>query len=747
MATTQFCLTDPGTNLVGPTVSLLSDNNNFTTPFQTGVSLSSLQPPNCPVTLTVPDTATIVKVFDQETNSCATVNLQGNDLCTLFNLTITELQTQTISQIIIGDFTTSFGPVTDYLIYWYRNDDTEPQYITGKGTLYSGYIASHPLTGSAALLAQSGQYSIKIAKMNINGVDFSTLDTPEPGFVKVITSCIPQVLVTVSALNCSNGNFTSTDYFYSGYSHKFEFNNAAVGVTPQSLSTTFDLDITTNYFAFMFVAQNVFDTLKITFIGGAYEDPIVLEYLELGGDVPTIVSVPNIVPKKFNSTLGFKKILTLTSLNRTIEDYLIIEITPNEINYQTIWSLYLKCLTSINCTHCTDQFINQPYKLNGTPGDTYPTVSTCNSLNVNTQIQACTQDSLYNTDIYKYLSEYTSNWYNMSVGCTSCVPPILRSVAVAGLNANTKTCTQPGVGTNRICGPNPNGNVQISSSVNSGTLTLTITFSDTANFTNFLNNLTTSLTNRRNANPNYLNPLDTDYYQYITFLYPNGQGCGDSISPAAITIPLWATTSSTSNSLNISYSQISSASLQNFKDTNSLTSCDSGCISISDSIANTLNSQINNFNTNPLNYNNNSGGYYTTPFSQYGGLSITGPEVRTQNATSTNIYINVYKNCTYMFSGDPLTLINTTPIKACDFESIGGWPISLNPSYIISANLSNHNRQLYDYKFTPRTPYNPTYPGDFLIEGRVPTNGVLGPYQFAYQRLNGVVTTSSTFII
>ena len=168
MATTQFCLTDAGNNLVGPIVSLLSNLDNFTTPFQTNVTLSSLQSPNCPAILTVPDGAAQIRVFDSNTNSCATVTLEGNDLCDLYNLTITDLQTSTISQIIIGDFVTSFGPVTDYVIYWYRNDDTEPQYITGKGTLYSGYIASHPLTGSASLLAQSGQYSIKIAKMNIN---------------------------------------------------------------------------------------------------------------------------------------------------------------------------------------------------------------------------------------------------------------------------------------------------------------------------------------------------------------------------------------------------------------------------------------------------------------------------------------------------------------------------------------------------------------------------------------------------
>jgi hypothetical protein len=48
---------------------------------------------------------------------------------------------------------------------------------------------------------------------------------------------------------------------------------------------------------------------------------------------------------------------------------------------------------------------------------------------------------------------------------------------------------------------------------------------------------------------------------------------------------------------------------------------------------------------------------------------------------------------------------------------------------------------------TPRSPYNPTYPDDFLIEGKIPTGGVLGDYQFAWQKFNGVVTTSSTFII
>jgi len=747
MATTQFCLTNAGTNLIGPTVSLLSDLDNFTSEFQTGVSLSSLQSPNCPVTLTVPDGATIVKVYDPNSNACATVNLDGNDLCTLFNLTITDLQSTTISQIIMGDITTTFGTATDYLIYWYRNNETEPQYITGKGTLFTPYSFTHPLTGQGAILAQSGEYSLKIAKIRINGINFSTLDTPPPGFVKATTSCIPLVTVTVSALNCSNGNFQSTDTFFNGYSHKFEYLNASLGSTPQSLSTTFDLGITTNYFAYAFKGSSIKDTLKITFIGEMYSDPIILEFIEIGFDALSS-SIPSVLPKRAQTNVHYKKVISLEGLpNRTLNDYLIIEIIPNQTNNETIWSLYLKCLTSIDCTHCTDAYINQPYKLYGSQIVT--AIQTCGNFNVNGQVEACSATSLDNADLYKYLSQENSNWQNMGIRCTQCSPPPpLRSVATNQLlNANIRSCNSNGDGVQSdTCGPNSSGSVNVTSTINGNSVSVTISFTNVANFTNVLNFFTTRLNQLRSNYPDYLNPLHANYFRYIDYRYPVGNGCGDLSNTGIIRFPLWLTYTTTSNSLTISYSQITQTQLQNLINSYGFTSCDTNCITRATSMVDTINNTAINLFTTPINIVNNTGGYYTNPFSFQGGLNVVGPSTVISTFSSAGITIQGYQNCTYMFSGNPLTLINTVPYKVCDFLSIGGWR-DTDTTYNINNNLPGYQRDFYQYRLTPRSPYNPTYPDDFLIEGKIPTGGVLGDYQFAWQKFNGVVTTSSTFII
>lgn len=752
MATTQFCLTDAGTNLVGPTVSLLSDLDNFITPFQTGISLGLLQPPNCPVTLTVPNNATIVKVYDQNTNSCAYISLSGNDLCNLYNLTITDLQTTTISQIIIGDFVTSLGPVSDYVIYWYRNNETTPQYITGKGSRYSGYIAGHPLTGSAAILAQSGEYSIKIAKMYIDGVDFSTLDTPETGFVKVITSCIPTVLVTVTALNCNNGTFTSTDSSLVGYSHKYEFNNASVGTTPQALFTTFDLSDTTNYFAFAFQANSIPDRLKITFSGDAYSEPIVLENINVGLQGVSGNYIPSSQIKATVTNGLFKKVLNLTQLVRTTQDFLVIEVTPNQTNNQTIWTLYLKCLTTIDCTSCTDQFNNVPAKLVGSQTTSNVLLIPspignidCGQIVVSSQMQACSTSSLDNADLNKYFS-LSFNGFRATSGTN---PPFYKTVSTQ-VNALTRTCNSSAgsSGSSPQCGTNPNGTVNYSSTVTTNQICITATFTDTANFNIFFNSFTTNLTSNRNNYPNYSNYLSDDFYVYLNLRYPNGIGCGDQIPTGSIYIPLWCTYTNTVNSLTICFDTIPSNYITEFITVNDLSYCDINCIQNFQTQVNRINNLINTYNINPLNVTNSSGGYYSNSFGSVSASQIPEEDELVGYYGLGSATLFAYSNTTYMMSGNPLVLINTTPIKACDFESIGGWTLNTNVTYNVNSQLGSYVRFDPAYRIRARNPRNDAYPTDVTIEGQTRTNGQnSGAYVIAYQKFNDVVTTNSTFII
>jgi hypothetical protein len=753
MATTQFCLTNAGTNLIGPTVSLLSDLDNFTSEFQTGVSLSSLQPPNCPVTLTVPDNATVVKVYDPNSNACATVNLDGNDLCTLFNLAIDTYQSTTISQIIFGTFTTSFGPVNDYLIYWYRNGSSTPQYISGKGTLFAPYSFTHPLTGAGAILAQSGSYSIKIAKIQINGINFSTLDTPPAGFVKATASCIPTVFVQVSALNCSNGNFTTTDVSLAGYSHKFEYNNASVGTTPQSLAATFDLSDTTNYFAFAFAGYTVDDILKITFYGSLYPNPIVLENIACGSSNLGSSYIPNAVLKRYGSSDFFKKVLTLTGLNRSSQDYLTIEVIPNSINNQTIWTLYLKCLTTIDCTHCTDQFNNTPFKLLGSQTTSVTELTNgidCGQVRVTTQMQACSAESLDNSDLFKYFGLGTSQ-----VRASSGPPYIITRSVTA--NANIRDCqtTVPSTpGVPQICYSNPQGTITYTTVVNGSNLCITVTYSNSANFAVFLNKFTTILNDKRTENPNWSNPLSEDYWPIIFLNYPNGNGCGDQVPFNRIMMPLWLTYTSTVNSLTICYDSVPSSNLTNFLTANNISTCDLFCQDYFTSAFNRINNQISSLQTTPINFTNSSGGFYDTPFN-FSNTVLPPVVPRGSLIGAGNMFMNVYRNVTYMMTQDG-QLINTTPIKACDFESLGGWPININSNYAINQNLNSYVRDNPLYSVQARNPRNLTYPSDATILGVPRVNGLnvmstvfagQPAYEVAWQKFDGVVTTNNNYII
>jgi hypothetical protein len=741
MATTQFCLTNAGANLIGPTVSLLSNLDNFTTPFQTGISLSSLQPPNCPATLTVPDTATQIKVLDPNTNQCAAVNLLGNDLCTLFNLQIDTYQSQSTGQIIFGDFTTSFGPVTDYLIYWYRNGSTTPQFITGKGTLFTPYGNTHPLTGSAALLAPSGTYSIEIAKIQINGLNFSTLDTPPSGFIKATTSCIPTTLVTVTALNCGNGNFTPTSLALD-YTHKFEFNNASVGTPPQALSTTFDLSTNTNYLAYYFLGNSVYDTLKIVFYGANYPNPIVLENISIGFDSSSVGggTIPQSVTKNI-ATSVFKKVIRLNMLNRSSSDYLTITVTPNQTFNQTIWSLYLKCLTSFNCAICGDQFINQNPKI--IQSETTTTIGTCNSFSVTTKIQACSAASINNSDISKYINY---SYYDGLIETT--VDSGLRTLTSNGLNSNIRTCSSSsGSGASPQCAQNTQGTSNVTTSVSNGCLTITVTFTNSATYDSFYNVFLTRINSLRSSYPNYNNPLHIDHYRLFLFKYPNqASGCGDGTQFGSIRIPIWTTYTSDSNVLTINYCQMPSNTAQNFINANNITNCDTNCEGSINSYITNINSQITNLTNSPVNLTNTTGSYSSNAFSQNGSATLTGPSIFEVSQTSTNTQVNVYSNTTFLMN-ESGQLIDNTPYKVCDFEQLG-WGISSNPTYQVNNVLGNYTRDFYNYLFTPRTPYNSTYPDDFTIYGRTVTNGVISNTSvIAYQKLNGVITVNNTFVI
>jgi hypothetical protein len=225
--------------------------------------------------------------------------------------------------------------------------------------------------------------------------------------------------------------------------------------------------------------------------------------------------------------------------------------------------------------------------------------------------------------------------------------------------------------------------------------------------------------------------------------YPSSNGCGDNVGASYINIPLWSnyTIDNTTGTLVITFNQISSSASSDYITENGITNCSTNC---DNSLNNTI-SAINNQTS--VNSSNSSGGFYSNAFTgQGGGFSQTGPQT-IGSSQSTLGSINGYANVTTMFTQSG-TLINTIPIKACDFESLGGWYLTTNLTYAVNQGLGNYNRDFYLLNFLPRVPFNPAHPSDFIINSKVMVNGKLtGSEVIAYQKLDGIVITDNNFVI
>jgi len=390
----SICLTNTGTLPSGSNVSVYSNANNYSTPFQTNIPLSQLTS-NCPYILSnIPDGTTHIKFEDTVSHCCCDLTLTDNNLCNLFGIQLTNFSSTTISQIIAGVLISSVGAnITDYIIDWYGPDNnTTVAFTSGFGTLFGPYQQTHPFTR----VSSPGYYVPMIRQIRINGINYSK--TGGAGFVQANIDCLENQTVEVFPSKCS-GNMNGTEYFYPDYNNYYFSDTAAYNTPPEPLSLGFDLDMNSNYFAWQFRAYSVSDTIKITFHGDNYPTPIILEYYTVGSDYTnTNVSV---IPKTINvgSYSFFKKITNISNFLRTENDYLTIEVTPNPNISRTNWELYFKCLSSFDCSTCLDSLA--PYKFIDCVS---MTSLGCNVYNFSANISGCTDSVLRSSDIYKYLT-------------------------------------------------------------------------------------------------------------------------------------------------------------------------------------------------------------------------------------------------------------------------------------------------------------------------------------------------------
>jgi len=384
------CLTN-----IGPlTLSTMLDiYSNPTSPTNKGVyvgqvQVASIQGVNCPYTFLVPNGTIVIRFFDPITKCYADIDVQDNNLCNTCNLDFNSFSASTTGRLVVGRLTGSCqSNITDYKINWYVNGETTPRYTSGFGTQYQPYSYTHPLTGTSAPMVVEGSYIPVIDKVKINGITFSSSNIP--GAVKADLNCFDDIGIHVTGFTCSNG--TSTDPIYT---HEIRYSGASQGQAPIPSNASFKLTPTTNFFAWKFKGYSIPDKLKLTLIASAYSEPILLEFFEIGSDLPGD-QFGFSYPQSADTSAFFYKVTSLSGLTINDGDRIEIEVTPNPNYPASSWDFYFKCLETFNCQ--LPDMDGRMY-LNSVTGIT----GSCDTIQINGRISGITNNQYSSYDMIKY---------------------------------------------------------------------------------------------------------------------------------------------------------------------------------------------------------------------------------------------------------------------------------------------------------------------------------------------------------
>jgi hypothetical protein len=681
------CLTNTGTIPLGGLFNIYSDVDQFFNAFQTDVTYSELFGGNCPYIMgNVPDGTTSIKIIDTLTNCCVTIDINSNDLCTTCDLSFDSYQNNIIGRIVAGELTGSCeNEITDYKIFWYGPDSTtNVAFTSGFGTEFAPYDLTHPLTGNNSPTALSGEYIPVIDKIKLNGLDFS--QTGGTGYIQAELECFNATTVNVSPFTCDNGTEVGD------YTHRVNFSGASAGETPLTLQSTFELDPTTNYFAWKFNGESVPDTLKITFYGSAYGyNPIILEFLTTGLSSPFFVNNISLLtlPKSaatFTLTSFVSKVTDLSNLTTSAGDYLKLEVIPNPNNPTTNWDFYFTCLDTFDCTLCLDSYLNTPYKIQSS---SITNISgTCGLNTIEFRVSGCTSSALTNSDIYKYIltSTQAGSSYFGSVFADNLTSLITRNVQT---RINYTQCGRGGSGyQNPTCSIANSNTISFIKNVSGSQGVINMTFTD-------LNDLIaykTSYESKKLSSGWVNNSTDVNYYKYAELSIPNSSGnqtCGDGTLELQYYIHFSSviTTGQTSNNYTLSLPMPTIQNNLNY------TSCDVGCSSSTNFIVNEINSSSTGTTNNRV-LTNNTGSRYTDPVSIYWYLTQSTSNNTTGSVVGDYSFNNSF-NSTLPFSGSssPYTPIPALSSQTCDFSYKG---ITTNPNTQYQTQLI----YVYDYQVT-----------------------------------------------
>ena len=686
--TASTCITFTGYEPIGNTLNLYSNIDNFASSFGT-VLTTQITGSSCPYIMSgIPDGTTSVQLRDPVSLCCTTIFLQNNNVCVNCNLSLTSYLTNTVSQLVVGLLVGDCDDnISDYIINWYRTGSSEVVLTTGYGTEFAdiGWDLTHPLTGNSSPIVEPGTYYPVIERVIINDIIYS--NSGGTGIYPANLNCFDNQRVSVTAIECGQGNNLGD------YSHHYLFDNYSVGVPPLSLSAFFTISSNTNYLAWKFQGFDVSDTLQLIFYGSHYNnEPILIENLQIGSDAlpysSTGTSV-NAQPKKIPSFDFFKKVTCLTGLTINNNDYIKIEVIPNETNQNTKWDFYFECLETFDCYTCINNFEDTSYKIVLSSVTAYEIG--CNVINVSYQLSGCTLGDVQNTDIYKYIV----GSLNSEFGLTP------RNRVYDMYFENVICQTQSTGSLLRLCS-SPSNTITYTKQIinNQGLFTISCsTISDLGYFYNsYLSNLSYSGTPTDNTNINY--------YRHYDLKVPIGnlsnETCGDStpyreyyfhtstVVTTGGTGPYFMTLTMPTIIKNLNYD------------------CSLGCNDRIDGAVNTINDSSLNPYYN-LNFTTTTGSKYVDPFkSTFNYINTNSASARTDNENYTSI--SIYSNLTYPYSGVNNTFLPSLSAQTCDYTNLGqnsnAYPIpniQFRHSYIKVTLLDQNNLDYFKMEASPIT--------------------------------------------
>jgi hypothetical protein len=723
----QICLTNTGNTQLGPVFYAYSDSDGYSSVFNTNVLLTDIVESACPYTLEVPNNTTIILLKDINTGCCVYIPLDPTiDLCIICDVGFNEYSANTVSVISVGDLTGSCEDnITDYVVNWYGPDSsTNVQFTSGIGTTFN-YNWEHPLTGTSSVFVPPGVYIPEIDSVILNGA--TLLETEG-----ALSDCF--LPITVEAFNCSNG--TNPNPYYN---HKLEFSNTSQGNTPPNLSAVFELSSTTKYFAYAFQAETVSDSLKITYSGSNYDEPLVIEYVTMGGDIPGSISdfSADVFPKSGATTFYLTKVLCLTGLTYINGDKLIIEVEPNQTEVNTDWTLYFSCLETFDCNKCIDT--NTPYKIiessiTGITGN-------CNVINISLTISGCSSNENDN-DVFNYMTGQGSGTIGESTGYIQALNSPL-TYSYPNLYHSATTCAiQQAYSKSSNCDDDGGSSIYYRSwRPSANDREIEIKFENFNDFTAYTSNFYEAM-----AYSGSTDPFSMEYYRYLILKLPTQDSlpnpCGDStqFNPFSLHPPtVQFVTGNTIDppflyTINIYASTIT-------KEVN-YDNCSLNCNDYADSVVNTVNYLVQD------SYFDFTGTTIVSLRQEYPFDYIYRLTAQTTSSITRQpggyIYIAKYSNITYVASGNPLVNIVNLSAQTCDFSTTMA-------SQTLGNGFTNFIQYVYSYKIILT---NPSDVRDFSIYASPITNGeydgfpstVLYP-DLVYSIVGGVVTANPAYLI